>query len=179
MRARSNPSLLNAFANENPIPEPNPIMTHVGRFIEFFQVVESYTSHQNFYGKRALFGAFLFNRSLPIKQADSFMKLTECPVRTALNVIGGKWKPVILYHLMLGKKRYSELQKLIPEASQKVLTQQLRELERDSIILRQVLPGVPQKVEYSMTSYGETLRSVLEALCHWGEKLGKNPKDRI
>ena len=97
------------------------------------------------------------------------MKLAECPVRTALDVIGGKWKPVILYHLMLGRKRYGELQKLIPEASQKVLTQQLRELEQDAIILRKVFPDLPSKVEYSMTPHGETLRPALEALCQWGE----------
>ena len=108
---------------------------------------------------------------------NSFVKLMECPVRTALKVIGGKWKPVILYHLMLGRKRYSELQKLIPEASQKVLTQHLRELIRDGIILREVLPGVTSKVEYSMTVYGDTLRPVLQELCEWGEKRKKKSKE--
>jgi len=102
------------------------------------------------------------------------MKLADCPVRAALDAIGGKWKPVILFHLMLGRKRYGELQRLIPEASQKVLTQQLRELEQDDIILRKVLPGIPTKVEYSLTPYGDTLRPVLQELCQWGEKRVKN-----
>jgi len=101
------------------------------------------------------------------------MKLSECPVRSTLDVIGGKWKPVILYHLILGKKRYSELQKLIPEASQKVMTQQLRELTRDGIILREVIPGSITRVEYSMSKYGETLRPILAQLCQWGEKRQK------
>jgi DNA-binding HxlR family transcriptional regulator len=97
------------------------------------------------------------------------MKLSDCPIRTALDVIAGKWKPVILYHLMSGKKRHSELRKLLADASQKMLTQQLRELERDGIVQRDVLPIKPQRVEYRLTPYGQTLRSVMRELCLWGE----------
>lgn len=94
----------------------------------------------------------------------------ECPVRTALAVIGGKWKPVIARYLMLGTRRYGELRKLMPDATQKMLTQQLRELERDGIVARRVYEEVPPKVEYSLTAYGLTLQPVLRELCKWGEK---------
>jgi DNA-binding HxlR family transcriptional regulator len=96
------------------------------------------------------------------------MKLEECPVRAALEVIGGKWKTIITYNLMKGTRRHGELRKLIPEATQKMLTQQLRELERDGIIARHVYQQVPPKVEYSMTKYGRTLAPVLSRLCKWG-----------
>jgi DNA-binding HxlR family transcriptional regulator len=95
------------------------------------------------------------------------MLLKDCPVSAALDIIGGKWKPMILYQLMGGKKRFSELQKLVPEATQKMLTQQLRELERDGVISRKVYPTVPPRVEYSFTAGGRTLRPVLRALCNW------------
>lgn len=98
------------------------------------------------------------------------MKAEECPVRSALTVIGGKWKPVIARYLMLGKRRYGELRKLMPDVTQKMLTQQLRELEEDGIVHRRVYHEVPPKVEYSLTDYGETLRPVLRELCKWGEK---------
>ncbi len=97
------------------------------------------------------------------------MPIEDCSVRPALKVIGGKWKPVILYHVMNGKKRFGELRRLLPDASQKMLTQQLRELERDGIISRQVYPEVPPKVEYTMTKFGRTLRPVMRELCKWGE----------
>ena len=94
----------------------------------------------------------------------------ECSVRAALAVIGGKWKPVIARYLMLGTKRFGELRKLMPDVTQKMLTQQLRELEHDGIVARKIYQQVPPKVEYSLTAYGRTLRPVLEALCKWGEK---------
>ena len=96
------------------------------------------------------------------------MRLEDCPVRTALDVIGGKWKPVILYHLMNGKKRHGELRKLMADASQKMLTQQLRELERDGIVQREVFATKPPRVEYRLTSYGQTLQPVMRELCKWG-----------
>jgi DNA-binding HxlR family transcriptional regulator len=74
---------------------------------------------------------------------------------------------MILYHLMDGKKRFSELRKLVPEATQKMLTQQLRELERDGVIARKVHPTVPPRVEYSFTARGGSLRPALKALCKW------------
>ena len=96
------------------------------------------------------------------------MRLEDCPVRAAIDVIGGKWKPVILYHLMNGRKRHGELRKLLADASQKMLTQQLRELERDGIVQREVFPTKPPRVEYRLTTYGQTLQSVMRELCKWG-----------
>lgn len=97
------------------------------------------------------------------------MRLKDCPVRTALDVIGGKWKPVILYHLMDGQMRSAELRRLLPDASQKMLTQQLRELERDGIVLRKVFPENPPRVEYKLARYGQSLRPAMRELCKWGK----------
>jgi len=94
----------------------------------------------------------------------------ECSVRAALSVIGGKWKPVIARYLMLETKRFGELRKSMPDVTQKMLTQQLRELERDGVIQRKIYQEVPPKVEYSLTPYGDTLRPILRELCKWGEK---------
>lgn len=98
------------------------------------------------------------------------MRLEECSVRPVLNVIGGKWKPVIIYHLLDGTKRFGQLRKLMPDATQKMLTQQLRELERDGIVTSKVFHEVPPKVEYSLTPYGRTLRPLMTELCQWGKK---------
>jgi len=88
---------------------------------------------------------------------------------TTLNVIGGKWKPVILHMLLSGTKRFGELKQNIPPISQKMLTQQLRELEADGIVQRKVYAEVPPKVEYSLSARGESLRPILESLYAWGE----------
>ena len=93
-----------------------------------------------------------------------------CPVSAAVQVIGGKWKPVILFNLREGAKRFSELRRAIPAATQKMLTQQLRELESDGIIERKVFPVIPPHVEYSLSAHGRTLRTVLAAMCDWGQK---------
>ena len=92
----------------------------------------------------------------------------NCPVAATLEVVGGKWKTIILYHLNENVRRFAELKRLLPGISQKVLTQQLRELEHSGIVLRKVYAQVPPKVEYSLTEYGQTLRPVLEALSRWG-----------
>ena len=97
------------------------------------------------------------------------MKETDiCPVECTLEVIGGKWKCVILWHVRNRVRRFNELRRLIPDASQKMLTTQLRELERDGLIARRVYAEVPPRVEYSITSYGATLSPTLEAMCQWG-----------
>ncbi|MDM5221061.1 winged helix-turn-helix transcriptional regulator [Peribacillus sp. NJ11] len=90
-------------------------------------------------------------------------------IEVALDLIVGKWKPVILFHLMSNEKlRFSELQRAIPEVTKKMLTTQLRELEYHDIINRKVYPQVPPKVEYSMTEYGRGLMPVLVAMRNWG-----------
>jgi DNA-binding HxlR family transcriptional regulator len=91
-------------------------------------------------------------------------------VEATLEVIGGKWKCVILCHLTHGKKRTSELRRLMPNITQKMLTQQLRELEEDGVINRIVHNQVPPKVEYELSEYGWSLQSILNSLCAWGEK---------
>lgn len=93
-----------------------------------------------------------------------------CTVELTLNVIGGKWKPIILYHLgNAGTKRFSELKQMMPNITQKMLTQQLRELEHDGLVHRRVYAEVPPKVEYSLTDFGRTIIPVMENLCLWGQ----------
>ena len=91
-----------------------------------------------------------------------------CPVEAALDVIGGKWKGIILHHLLAETIRFNELRRLMPEITQRMLTKQLRELETDNLISRKIYPEVPPKVEYSMTDYGKTLLPVIRALRKWG-----------
>ncbi|MBB6731384.1 winged helix-turn-helix transcriptional regulator [Cohnella zeiphila] len=90
-------------------------------------------------------------------------------VEATLEVIGGKWKCVILCHLTYGKKRTSDLKRLMPSITQKMLTQQLRELEDDGIVNRISYNQVPPKVEYELSEYGWSLKSILDSLCAWGE----------
>jgi DNA-binding HxlR family transcriptional regulator len=98
----------------------------------------------------------------------SYESHSGCPVEAALEVIGGKWKGTILYRLLMGKKRFNELKRMFPSLTQRILTQQLRELERDGIIHREVYAEVPPRVEYSLTEFGRTLTPVLELLREWG-----------
>jgi DNA-binding HxlR family transcriptional regulator len=98
------------------------------------------------------------------------MRPEECSVRSALSVIGGKWKPVITHYLLRGTKRFGELRKLMPDVTQKMLTQQLREMESDGVVARKIYHEIPPKVEYSLTKYGHTLRPVMVELCKWGER---------
>ncbi|MCI8742414.1 MAG: winged helix-turn-helix transcriptional regulator [Lachnospiraceae bacterium] len=90
-------------------------------------------------------------------------------ISITIKVIGGKWKPLILQYLRTqGTRRYSEILRYLENAPKKTLTAQLRELEEDGIIARNVIPSVPPQVEYSLTSHGETLNPVLDAMCQWG-----------
>jgi DNA-binding HxlR family transcriptional regulator len=92
---------------------------------------------------------------------------SKCPAETTLDVIGGRWKVPVVWHLFRGTLRFSELRRALPGCTQKMLTQQLRELERDGIVARKVYAQVPPKVEYSLTARGETLRKVVNAMCGW------------
>lgn len=95
--------------------------------------------------------------------------IDKCPVETALDVLAGKWKILILWYLRSEKKRFNELQKLLPRTTQKMLIQKLRELEEDGIVHREVYPVVPPKVEYSLTEYGQSLKPILKQMYLWGE----------
>ena len=92
----------------------------------------------------------------------------DCYIEVTLEILGGKWKSLILWYLIDGKKRFSELQRLIPGCTQRMLTHQLREFERDGIVHREVYRQVPPKVEYSLTKSGETLVPILKLACEWG-----------
>lgn len=93
-----------------------------------------------------------------------------CAVEVTLSVIGGLWKPVILFHLLDGKKRFMELTRLVPNATQRMLTRQLRELESDGVVARKVFPQVPPRVEYELTAFGESLAPILVSLRDWGQR---------
>ena len=89
-------------------------------------------------------------------------------VEKTLQVIGGKWKPIILYHLSRDKQRFSSLQRSVTGITQKMLTQQLRQLESDGLVSRHVYPQIPPKVEYQLTTRGSTLLPILEDMAVWG-----------
>lgn len=98
------------------------------------------------------------------------MKLADCPIRATLDVLSGKWKPMILFYLKSGKRRYGRLRAYLPEPSEKVLIEQLRQLARDGIIERHVHPATPPQVEYVLTEYGKTLLPLLQLMADWGAK---------
>lgn len=110
---------------------------------------------------------------------DTPAPITHCPVEATINLIGGKYKSLILWRLTEGTMRFSQLRKEVPCATPKMLTQQLRELENDGFIHREVYPVVPPKVEYSLTPFGKSIKPVLKAMFKWGtaylEKEGLEP----
>mgnify|MGYP000764265077 FL=1 len=104
-----------------------------------------------------------------------------CPVEATIDLIGGKYKAIILWHLTDGTKRFSEFKRLMPEITEKMLAQQLRDLESDGLITRTVYPVVPPKVEYNLSEFGLTIVPVLQAMCDWGsgyidKKLGESDR---
>jgi len=106
------------------------------------------------------------NKSGTNEQKDN--DCTNCPVTTAIDVIGGKWKVIILYQLRGETLRFGELKRAIPKITQKMLTQQLRELEKDKLVKRHVYAEVPPKVEYTSTDLATQLNPALDLLCAWG-----------
>ena len=100
--------------------------------------------------------------------------LPDCPVATTVQLIGSKWKLLILRNLLVRPWRFSELRASLEGVSQKVLTNSLRELEADGIVIRTVFPEVPPRVEYALSELGETMRPVLDAMQRWGEDYKKN-----
>lgn len=94
---------------------------------------------------------------------------TDCGVEATLELIGGKWKGVILHHLNSGIMRNGELMRLLPKVTQRMLTRQLRELENDGLVCRKIYHQVPPKVEYSLTAKGHSLKLIISALKDWGD----------
>lgn len=109
---------------------------------------------------------------------EKIKELPACPVETTLNLIGDKWKVLILRDLLSGTKRFGELKKSIGNVSQKVLTSQLRDMEENGLINRKVYAEVPPKVEYSLTELGQSLRPILDAMWNWGEGYKKQLIDK-
>ncbi|HSQ12585.1 MAG TPA: helix-turn-helix domain-containing protein [Candidatus Deferrimicrobium sp.] len=99
-------------------------------------------------------------------------KDTMCPAEYTLAMIGGRWKIPLIFHLQAGARRFSELSRALRGVTQKMLTQQLREMERDGLVARKVYAQVPPRVEYSLTDLGLSLRPVVDAMCRWGEVYG-------
>ena len=100
---------------------------------------------------------------------EKIKELTACPVETTLTLIGDKWKVLILRDLMPGTKRFGELKKSIGSVSQKVLTAQLRDMEENGLVHREVYAEVPPRVEYSLTELGRSLKPILDSMWSWGE----------
>ncbi len=97
-------------------------------------------------------------------------KVYDCPLHLTMDLIGNKWKPLLLFHLLNGPLRSGVLQKTIPGISNKMFTQTVRELERDQLVSRKVYPVVPPKVEYELTATGKSLESILRDLDTWGKQ---------
>ncbi|WP_034894874.1 winged helix-turn-helix transcriptional regulator [Gillisia sp. Hel_I_29] len=93
---------------------------------------------------------------------------SQCPLNYTMNLIGTKWKPLLLFHLLEGAVRSGILQKKIPEISNKMFTQTIRELEKDGLVSRKVFPVVPPKVEYKLSERGRSLETILRSLDKWG-----------
>ena len=104
---------------------------------------------------------------------DKIRELPACPVETTLTLIGDKWKVLILRDLMPGTKRFGELKNSIGSVSQKVLTAQLRDMERNGLVHREVYAEVPPRVEYSLTDLGNSLKPILDSMMIWGESYKK------
>ncbi len=102
-----------------------------------------------------------------------------CDVEATLSVIGGKWKGIILYHLLEEKKRFNQFRKLMPGVTQRMLTLQLRELENDGVVARKVYTEVPPKVEYSLTEFGRTLEPIIMSMKDWGAEYSKRLRNGL
>lgn len=107
---------------------------------------------------------------MPAEMRLSFLEIGTCPVAATINIIGGKWKVIILYLISYDIKRFGEIHRMIERISKKILTDQLRELESDGIIYRKVFAEVPPRVEYSLTEKGLTLRPIIFSMRDWGLK---------
>lgn len=109
-------------------------------------------------------------RSLKLLKKNEISEISEnCPVAITLKILGGKWRLLIIHYLLTGKKRYGELRRLIPTISEKMLIQELRELEKYGMVERTVTPTSPPMVDYALTEYGFKSRDIVEVVYSWGE----------
>jgi DNA-binding HxlR family transcriptional regulator len=112
-----------------------------------------------------------------IKNKEYVFKLHQktyhCAMDITMNFIGGKWKTVVLWYLRNKTLRFGELNKLIPDMTEKMLSIQLKQLEEDGLVKREVFADVPLRVEYSLTEFGKSLKPVLESIAKWGRELGE------
>jgi DNA-binding HxlR family transcriptional regulator len=104
------------------------------------------------------------------KRARGDDRRSNCAVEATLGVIGGRWKGVVLFWLLDGRMRFGELRRKVPNCTERMLTLQLRELEEDGLVTRTVYAEVPPRVEYQLTSFGESLEPILTGMCEWGQK---------
>ena len=107
-----------------------------------------------------------------IKETSTFnankeIVLNECPVTYVMSKIGGHWKPIILYHLLAGSKRYSEIKRAMPHITEKMLIQHLKQLESDNLLIREAKPVVPPYVTYTLTESGKELETVINEMAKW------------
>lgn len=109
--------------------------------------------------------------------ANRGIVMQECPVTYVMHKIGGHWKPIILYHLLSGSKRYSEIKKAMPHISEKMLIQHLKQLENDRLLVREAKPVVPPFVTYTLTEGGMELESVINAMAEWAFRDMKRTSD--
>jgi DNA-binding HxlR family transcriptional regulator len=103
---------------------------------------------------------------------------TQCPAEHTLRVIAGKWKVPIVWHLMPGTRRFSELRKCLPVITPRMLTRQLRELEADGLLVRRIYAEIPPRVEYTLTSRGRTLNAIITEMCKWSGAAGSEPSPK-
>lgn len=110
--------------------------------------------------------------------ARKYCGVTGCAVEATLAVVGGRWKPVLLFHLLEGRKRFSDLCRAVPNATQRMITLQLRELEADGVVARHVFAQVPPRVEYELTELGRSLEPLLLQMRDWGERFKATAQSR-
>lgn len=113
-----------------------------------------------------------------IDSASTLPEDEPCPTETALDLIGGKWKGMILFYLCSDTRRFNELMRLVPGITQRMLTKQLRDLEAKGIVHREVFAEIPPKVEYSLTTLGQSLEPVVRALENWGTDYLKSQRNQ-
>ncbi len=113
------------------------------------------------------------------RNANKAMATLQCPVTYVMNKIGGHWKPIIIYQLLSGPKRYSEIRKAIPAITEKMLIQHLKQLEADNLVIRRARPVVPPFVDYRLSPSGKELSPILTAMAVWGLKDGKRKAESL